>query len=208
MQNTENSGNNKIKIIIFISTILIIVGSIIYLFIKRNKQNDKTNNKLYDLKVRYNSLKENKLEKNDDVLIKNIEKFLKKFISNRLSGKYRLSNKDVISLDKNFTFINGQIIDEILKIYSSFDIQNIIEQDPYDIYDNLLKAQINRDKLMIDEQIAALAYLENKHPKEVPTILIEYIKKNSNLFQIKGIDFKNGCPKFSEEQKMILDKFK
>lgn len=193
--------------IIFLIVIIILTGFIIYFIIKGINVSDKNSVMLKELD-NINKLESNIMKNNEKIIYQDIKKSIYEFVVNRLSGKYRLSNEDISLLKPNFIFITNQFLNELLKLYSEYEIYDIIRTDPYNIYHKLLERQINENQLLMDQQIAGIDYIFNKFPKIVPINIIKYIKRNSNIFEIKEIPFENNKPNFTKEQENILKKFK
>lgn len=193
---------------IFFIIIVIILSVIIIYFIFRNIHViDQRKDMLKHLHA-INTIEKKLLKKNEKMIFQDVKKSIYEFVVNRLSGKYRLSNKDIILLNPNFIFISNKLLDELLKLYSIHEIYNIISTDPYDIYNNLLEKQINENQLLMDQQIAGIDYISYKFPEKDPSDIVKYIKRNSNIFKIKEIPFKNNKPDFTQEQEKILKNFK
>jgi hypothetical protein len=155
-----------------------------------------------------NTIEKKLLKKNEKIIFQDVKISIYEFVVNRLSGKYRLSNKDIILLNPNFIFISNQLLDELLKLYSIYEIYSIISTDPYGIYNDLVEKQINENQLLMDQQIAGINYISYKFPEKDPSDIVKYIKRNSNIFKIKEIPFKNNKPDFTQEQEKILKNFK
>jgi hypothetical protein len=193
---------------IFFLIIVIILSVIIIYFIFRNIHViDQKKDMLKHMNA-INTIEKKLLKKNEKIIFQDVKISIYEFVVNRLSGKYRLSNKDIILLNPNFIFISNQLLDELLKLYSIYEIYSIISTDPYDIYNNLLEKQINENQLLMDQQIAGIDYISYKFPEKDPSDIVKYIKRNSNIFKIKEIPFKNNKPDFTQEQEKILKNFK
>ena len=186
-----------IKKILFITFIIILSIIIIYIFIKHTNVQDSKNGMIKDLK-NINKLESSILKNNEKMTFENIKISIHNFINNRISSKYKLSEQDMLHLKKNLDFITNQVLNELLKLYSVYEIFNIISTDPYNIHSDLIHAQIDENQLFMDQQIAGIDFLLNKYPKIDPTSVIQYIQKYPNIFKIKRINFKNNKPDFSK----------
>lgn len=193
---------------IFFLIIVIILSVIIIYFIFRNIHViDQKKDMLKHMNA-INTIEKKLLKKNEKIIFQDVKISIYEFVVNRLSGKYRLSNKDIILLNPNFIFISNQLLDELLKLYSIYEIYSIISTDPYGIYNDLVEKQINENQLLMDQQIAGINYISYKFPEKDPSDIVKYIKRNSNIFKIKEIPFKNNKPDFTQEQEKILKNFK
>ncbi len=193
--------------IIFLIIIVILSGIILYFILKNVKFSDKRDNNIKELN-NLNKLQTKLLNDNEKLILQDVKDHIFTFIVNRISGKYKLSNYDISLLHKNFIFISNNFLKELLQLYSVYELYEIINTDPFNIYNDLLKKQINKNQLLTDQQLAGIEYLLNKLPNIDKTSIVKYIKRNSNIFEIKEISFKNNKPFFTKEQEKILKDFK
>jgi len=193
--------------IIFIILIVILSGIILYFILKNVKFSDKRDNNIKELN-NLNKLQTKLLNDNEKLILQDVKDHIFTFIVNRISRKYKLSNYDISLLHKNFIFVSNNFLKELLQLYSVYELYEIINTDPFNIYNDLLKKQINKNQLLTDQQLAGIEYLLNKLPNIDKTSIVKYIKRNSNIFEIKEISFKNNKPFFSKEQDKILKDFK